>query len=149
MANRYDHHNAWNDRSWSERSSFGEPQGEGLWDRLREGVKDVFRGNPGPKNYTRPDARILEDVCDRLGLHPDLDASDIEVTVKEGEVMLMGTVEDRASKRIAEDLAENVRGVKDVHNHLKIDRNRMIAGGTSASSVTGSTSRVTMPNSNH
>jgi osmotically-inducible protein OsmY len=35
----------------------------------------------GPKGYTRSDDRIREDVCDRLSLADDVDASDISVTV--------------------------------------------------------------------
>ena len=40
-----------------------------------------------------------------------LDASDIEVQVKNGEVTLTGTVPDRWAKRRAEECAEKVMGV--------------------------------------
>ena len=50
----------------------------------------------------------------------DLDATDIEITVKGGEVTLEGTVSDRRSKRVAEEIVEGVRGVRDVHNRLTI-----------------------------
>jgi hypothetical protein len=73
----------------------------------------------GPKGYTRSDERIREDVCDRLSDDDEVDASDIAVTVKDGEVTLDGTVPDRRSKHRAEDLAEAVSGVKDVHNSLR------------------------------
>ncbi|MFC3079310.1 BON domain-containing protein [Phenylobacterium terrae] len=69
-----------------------------------------------------PDERIWRDVCDRLEDDRHLDARDIEVDVRGGEVTLRGMVEDRDQKRRAEDLAE-VAGVVDVHNHLTI-RNR-------------------------
>ena len=49
-----------------------------------------------------------------------MDASDIEIQVSGGEVTLSGVVNDRESKRIAEDVAENVSGVKDVHNHIRL-----------------------------
>jgi DNA replicative helicase MCM subunit Mcm2 (Cdc46/Mcm family) len=44
----------------------------------------------------------------------------IEVAVTGGEVTLTGTVESRRMKRHAEDLAESVRGVRDVHNQLRV-----------------------------
>jgi len=74
----------------------------------------------GPKGYQRSDDRIREDVCERLTQHPRVDASDIEIQVSGGEVTLSGVVNDRESKRIAEDVAENVSGVKDVHNHIRL-----------------------------
>lgn len=74
----------------------------------------------GPKSYKRPDARIHEDACDALTEHHDIDATHVEVTVKDGEVTLEGTVDSRASKRLAEDIIHGVRGVFDVHNRLRI-----------------------------
>lgn len=73
----------------------------------------------GPKGYTRSDERIREDVCDRLSDDDEVDASDITVTVKEGEVTLEGTVPDRRSKHRAEDITEAVGGVREVHNSLR------------------------------
>lgn len=74
----------------------------------------------GPKGYVRRDARILDDVCRSLAGDRRVDASAIEVTVQEGEVVLVGVVDDRAQKRAAEDLALAVVGVKDVHNRLRL-----------------------------
>jgi BON domain-containing protein len=72
----------------------------------------------GPRDYQRSDSRVLEDVCDRLSDDDRVDASDIEVDVKNGEVTLTGTVADRFMKRRAEHIAASVRGVVDVQNHL-------------------------------
>ena len=83
----------------------------------------------GPKGYRRSDERIREDVSDRLMWNAELDASDIEVRVADGEVTLTGVVEDRGAKRLAEDLVEDVFGVSDVHNQLKI-RHGFLAGLT-------------------
>jgi osmotically-inducible protein OsmY len=77
----------------------------------------------GPQGYQRSDDRIREDVNDRLTWHGDVDASQITVKVENGEVTLEGHVPDRTQKRLAEDIAEDVRGVKDVHNHLRVDQN--------------------------
>lgn len=73
----------------------------------------------GPKNYARSDERIREDVNDRLTEDVWIDASEIEVAVDDGEVTLTGTVEDRRAKRRAEDLADDVTGVKHVQNNLR------------------------------
>lgn len=76
----------------------------------------------GPKGYTRSDQRIHEDVCERLSDDDEVDASDISVSVQNGEVTLDGTVPDRRSKHRAEDIAESVGGVKDVHNSLRTQK---------------------------
>jgi len=82
------------------------------------GEQGRFAGR-GPKGYTRSDDRIREDVCERLTQHPEIDAAEIEIQVKNGEVTLTGTVDRREEKRMAEDVAEAVSGVKDVHNQLR------------------------------
>lgn len=74
----------------------------------------------GPKGYQRSDARINEEVCDRLAEAWDVDASDIEVRVTGGEVTLSGTVHNRMEKRRAEDLVENLSGVREVRNELRV-----------------------------
>lgn len=76
----------------------------------------------GPKGYVRSDERIREDVCDCLTDDPDLDATSIEVKVKNGEVTLSGTVDSREAKRHAEDLIDRVSGVKDVQNNLRVQQ---------------------------
>lgn len=74
----------------------------------------------GPKNYRRNDDRIHEDVCERLSDHPEIDASEIEVRVSNGEVTLSGSVTERNMKRRAEDVIESVQGVKDVNNQIRV-----------------------------
>ncbi len=74
----------------------------------------------GPRNYQRPDDRIRDDVNEQLTRHPDIDASDIDVQVRGGEVTLGGTVESREMKRLADDVADNVFGVKEVHNQIRV-----------------------------
>jgi hypothetical protein len=76
----------------------------------------------GPRGYQRSDDRIREDICDRLTRHGRLDATDIHITVNNGEVTLDGIVDTREAKRMAEDVAESVDGVRDVVNHLKTYR---------------------------
>lgn len=73
----------------------------------------------GPKGYSRPDQSIFEDVCQRLTADGDVDASEVEVHVENGEVTLSGSVDTRFQKRRAEDVAASIHGVKDVHNKIK------------------------------
>lgn len=77
----------------------------------------------GPKGYTRSDERIREDVSDRLEQHGEIDATEIEVRVSNGEVTLEGTVEDRWMKRMAEDVVEDCPGVKQVNNRIRVQGN--------------------------
>ena len=112
------------DRSFEPGRSYGRP-GRGF-------NRGRFTGK-GPKGYRRSDDRIKEDVSEMLSRDGDLDASEIEVIVGSGEVILEGTVPDRESKRLAED----VPGVKQVQNRLRIESGR---GGREESTTSGSTS---------
>ncbi|MCM2292714.1 BON domain-containing protein [Allorhizobium sp. BGMRC 0089] len=108
-------------------------QDRGMWDRATDEMaswfgdedaerrrrQDEHRGK-GPKGYRRSDDRINEDVHDRLTDHPYLDASDISVSVKDGEVTLSGIVPNRADKRVAEDTADSVSGVNNVQNNIRV-----------------------------
>jgi osmotically-inducible protein OsmY len=85
------------------------------------GDRGSFAGR-GPKGYQRSDTRINEDVCDRLCDSPEIDATNVEVKVSGGEVTLSGTVSSRDEKRRAEDMIENVSGVREVHNNLRVGR---------------------------
>ena len=94
-------------RDWREASSHrGDPGG--------------WHVGKGPKGYSRSDERIREDVCDRLTDDPYVDATNIEVAVADGEVTLSGFVDRRGDKRRAEDIADNVSGVRDVNNRLRV-----------------------------
>ena len=88
------------------------------WDGAQRGP---FSGK-GPKGYLRSDDRIREDAGEALYRAGEPDASDMTVEVKDGEVVLEGTVPDRRSKRLAEHLVEGLSGVRDVHNRLRISR---------------------------
>jgi hypothetical protein len=85
------------------------------------GVPGPFAG-VGPRGYRRSDESIRDEVCERLTRHGQIDATDIEVSVENGEVTLIGNVDSRHTKRLAEDTVEGVRGLQDVHNHLRVRR---------------------------
>ena len=86
-----------------------------------EGYHREFIGR-GPRNYRRSDPRILEDLNDRLTVHPDIDATYIDISVENGEVTLRGWVPDRNSRYLAEDVAWSTRGVSTVDNSLRTER---------------------------
>ena len=102
-----------------------EAQADGYPGRAESGRPGEWRGphaGKGPKGYRRSDERIREAVSERLTRHGDLDASEIEVAVKDGEVTFEGSVPDRESKRLAEDLTQDLPGVREVHNRLRVER---------------------------
>lgn len=108
---------------WGDPSAWGAERGP--WSAGEMGGPHAGRG---PRGYTRSDERIREDVCDRLCEHGFVDASDIEVRVTAGEVTLQGTVRERHQKRIAEDVTEQVTGVREVHNELRLNPGGQEAG---------------------
>jgi osmotically-inducible protein OsmY len=86
---------------------------------LRRARSEQHAGR-GPRGYQRPDQSIYEDVCERLTEDHRIDASDVEVTVTNGEVTLTGTLRSRTAKRRATYVVDGVRGVKDVHNNIRV-----------------------------
>jgi osmotically-inducible protein OsmY len=135
-----------NDRSWWDRTKdevsswFGDEEAE----RRRNRDQQMnFRGK-GPRNYTRSDDRIKEDINDRLSDDSWVDASDIDVQVNKCEVILTGNVNDRSAKRRAEDIAESVSGVKHVENRIRVNRETSSAGsGPSSGDSSASTDAKT------
>ena len=140
----------WLDRLADKLSAwFGDEDAERRY-RMDE-QRDRPRGK-GPKSYRRSDERIREDVNDQLS-EGYLDASEVEVMVVDGVVTLNGTVNSRSDKRRAEDIADDVRGVKNVENRLRVEQrdidrypslteNRSsfgTTGGTTDSTTTGTT----------
>jgi osmotically-inducible protein OsmY len=73
----------------------------------------------GPKNYTRPDERIREDVCEMLTSHDGIDARDIEVIVERGEVTLAGSVTSHTMKVLALEAVAAIHGVTRVNDRLR------------------------------
>ncbi len=103
--------------SWPAGSATAAPSGGGEEDY---GGALSHRGR-GPQGYRRTDARISEDAHDRLTDDPRVDATNIQVSVKDGEVTLTGTVADRAAKHRAEHCVEDIPGVGHVQNNLRVD----------------------------
>src|SRR5215216_502085 len=95
-------------------------QGFGYGQQRQDYTQRGQHSGRGPKGYRRSDDRIREDVNEELTRHPDIDASEIDVRVENGEVTLSGTVEERRDKRLAEDIVERIAGVTDVHNQVRV-----------------------------
>ncbi len=121
------------------------PRHRGFWDRAgdtvaswmgdeearRRHAADLRTHNHqgrGPKAYRRSDARIHEDVNDRLTDDPWIDATHVEVKVQDTEVTLTGTVANRDDRRHAERIAEHVSGVTHVQNNLRVDPSQATGG---------------------
>ena len=93
-----------------------------------EGEGFMRTGSAGPRTDSEPstkltrrtDDEIRDDVRERLIIDERVDASALDVKVRDGIVMLTGTVGDATSKRRAEDLADLVIGVRDVENLLRL-----------------------------
>jgi osmotically-inducible protein OsmY len=68
----------------------------------------------------RSDSEIERDVKDELKWDPDLDATDIGVTVKKGVVALTGFVKSYLDRYEAEAAAKRVVGVAGVANDLEV-----------------------------
>jgi len=135
---------SWWDRTRDEVSSwFGDDDAE----RRREYDRQQSYRGKGPKNYSRSDDRIKEDINDRLSDDPWIDATEIDVSVTNGEVVLTGTVSERGEKRRAEDVAEMVSGVKHVENRLRVGRREESNIGTGSSIGTGTFGSTMSPGS--
>jgi osmotically-inducible protein OsmY/flavin-binding protein dodecin len=123
-----------------ERPDFAEQMGQ-FSGAMAGRIRRVFRS---PKGYKRSDERIREDVCDQLAQHGQLDPSEIEVSVSNGEVTLTGTVPERYMKWQAEQIIDEVGGVNEIHNQLRVQRGEM---GSMSSSMGGTQSSTTSASS--
>jgi hypothetical protein len=82
----------------------------------------------GPKGFRRSDERIRETINDILTDDDQLDASEIEVSVQDGDVTLSGIVAEKDSKRRAEELVESVSGVSNVENRIRVSKDTSKTG---------------------
>lgn len=137
---RFSQGNDWGSGSFSDRgfSRDRSREGMGMWEQ----VKDFF--GVGPKGYRRSDERIREEVSEVLARERTVDASNVEVDVKDGIVHLRGHVDSRWMKRQAEDCVEHLSGVRDVRNELEVRSEQSIGSGTTSGSSTGDQARSGM-----
>ena len=104
-----------------------EDQYEAKRSRWSEDLRsDASRENyfgKGPKGYKRSIKRIKDEACEILARDFDLDASDIEVEIKDDIIFLNGYVASRQDKKRAESLVEDISGIDDVQNQLQVKKN--------------------------
>jgi osmotically-inducible protein OsmY len=125
MAERY-----WSDSDaqWPEGHEFD--QSSGRFDGMEQGAAAATRhvpqhpageahGRTAPA-YQRSDARIRDDVCERLAHSNAVDVSDVGVTVNGGIVTLEGTVPERPMRYALEDISARCLGVLDVDNRVRV-----------------------------
>jgi hypothetical protein len=125
----------------------GEPEREARMDALHRRLDQLSRRfrqargrqcGRGPRRVEEvpsrgdEDERIRSEVSACLTDDWYVDGTEITVAVDNGEVTLEGVVENRAEKRLAEDCADSVPGVVDVHNHLRIRQADRPAGAKDA-----------------
>lgn len=155
-------------RSWSgdtERGPYnGTSSSRGDWasrtevDRANQ-YGDTYRAShygKGPKGFKRSDDRIKEEISEVLTRHHEIDASDIEVEVKEGDVTLSGVVPERTMKHLTEDIVERCMGVHDITNNLRVKRdgdmeasNSSSTGAKNSSAKKSTGSSTSTPGGNH
>jgi hypothetical protein len=82
----------------------------------------------GPKGYKRSDDRIRDEVCEMIARQGEIDATDVEIRVEQGTVVLSGTVAERREKRDLEMMVEHLHGVDDVRNEIRVRRPQQMQG---------------------
>jgi osmotically-inducible protein OsmY len=98
------------------------------WNRERREAESVVRNVRGVRDVTNKisiaptmeAADVERRVGDALRRNADLDAQGISVTTKDSTVTLHGRVHSFHERRAAENAAWAARGVREVHNHIKV-----------------------------
>ncbi len=94
------------------------------------GERRVAHARPrrmGEHPAARADSDIRADLDARLAAVEEFDPEEVELVVREGIVLMLGSVADRGVKRRLEDLAASVRGVREIHNQLQIGSETLTA----------------------
>lgn len=102
----------------------GEIENRNYLSSYSEGVKENFTGR-GPKGWRRSPERMREDACEALYHSALVDASDIDIIIKDKILYLRGTVDSRETKREAERCVEDLPGIEDIQNELRIRKRRI------------------------
>jgi osmotically-inducible protein OsmY len=92
----------------------------GAASQARNALGIAVRVQLKPEAIMRSDSEIERDVREELKWDPDLDASDIAVSVKKGVVTLAGFVKSFTGKYEAEAAAKRVAGVTAVANDIEV-----------------------------
>jgi len=84
----------------------------------------VERLEPVAADHDQSDERIDREITDHLTQHSYIDATEVVVTVKDGDVTLSGSVPDDDQSHYVEEIAQKVAGVKHIHNQLTIKKSQ-------------------------
>lgn len=80
--------------------------------------------DPNDQNVSQPlqrsNDRIHNEAREGIIRHGHVDASDVNVRVEHGEVILEGTVPSHREKQMAEQDVQSLPGIKNVHNRLQV-----------------------------
>ncbi len=68
----------------------------------------------------RSDARIRDEIYEKLKWSPDVDASEIGIMVSKGVVTLYGSVDSSHAYKMAAKILSSVNGIVDIKNHLSL-----------------------------
>lgn len=71
-------------------------------------------------SVNRVDADIKKDILAELKWDPEIDETDIGVTVKDGSAVLMGTVSSYFQKTAANLAAKRIRGVRSIADEIEV-----------------------------
>jgi len=115
-------------------------EGQGMGDQHYDHNQFNQQRNRWPKGFKRSDERLKDDIQEALIRNSHIDASELEVQVKDGEVTLTGTVHSREEKRMAEEVAEVVIGVQEVQNNLRVGSKSQNTSDKSGSTAASSSS---------
>jgi osmotically-inducible protein OsmY len=88
------------------------------------------------------DQAIQENMHNMLKWNPDVDATDVQVIVKEGEVVLKGTVGSYWAKRLIQKLAGQVKGIIQVSNEIIVVPTKTHEDRRIAHAVTSALERI-------
>ncbi|HWL28276.1 MAG TPA: BON domain-containing protein [Burkholderiaceae bacterium] len=114
---------------YADEGPFGSSRHEGYGlTGQRYGHEEAFSSPGGrsaqrymPKGYKRSDARLQEDICERLS-RSGLDVSEVSVSVSDGQVTLEGSVNERYMKHAIENYADDCMGVEGIDNRIRVER---------------------------
>jgi osmotically-inducible protein OsmY len=108
------------------------PRRHALWPDRSQGIRiasTVPEADMTTATMTEKDIRVRDAVQRQLEWDPEVDASAIGVTAKDGSVVLTGYIDSYAGKLAAERVAKRVRGVRAVANDVEV---RLKLGRTDA-----------------
>jgi|GEM_PF-6717844 len=97
--------------------------GRSFYRDLGERKRKYLEGRRERKNALeeqRSDARIKDEIYEKLKWSPDVDASEVGIIVSKGVVTLYGCVDSQHAYKNAAKIVGSVKGIVDTKNHLTL-----------------------------